>query len=70
MQTKKNDTPQRLKIGWASRDISTNQPVDIPGQFHIRVSKGVLDPITTTALVIDNAGKTLFDFQPQKREQF
>ena len=43
-----------LKIGWASRDVSTDKPIDIPGQFHIRVSEGVLDPITVNALVIDN----------------
>ena len=61
MKPRKNDTPQRLKIGWASRDISTDRPVDIPGQFHIRVSKGVLDPITATALVIDN-GEDLLVF--------
>jgi len=43
-----------LRIGWASRDVSTAKPVDIPGQFNIRVSQGVLDPLTVTALVIDN----------------
>lgn len=43
-----------LKIGWASRDVSTDQPVSIPGQFHVRISKGVFDPILVTALVIDN----------------
>ncbi len=43
-----------LLIGWASRDVSTDRPVDIPGQFYIRVSEGVLDPVTVTALVIDN----------------
>ena len=45
-----------LKIGWASRDVSTDKPIDIPGQFHMRVSQGVLDPITVNALVIDNGG--------------
>jgi hypothetical protein len=43
-----------LKIGWASRNVSTDKPVTIPGQFHMRVSTGVFDPITLTALVIDN----------------
>ena len=43
-----------LKIGWASRDVTTDKPIDIPGQFHIRVSEGVLDPITVNALVIAN----------------
>ena len=42
-----------MKIGWAGRDISTDRPVDIPGQFYIRVSRGVLDPITVTALALD-----------------
>ena len=47
-----------LQIGWARRDVSTDSPVNIPGQFHMRVSKGILDPVTVTALLIDN-GKDL-----------
>ena len=43
-----------LKIGWASRDVSTDKPINIPGQFHMRVSQGILDPVTVTALVVDN----------------
>ncbi|MGI6337419.1 MAG: hypothetical protein ACOXZM_10380 [Eubacteriales bacterium] len=43
----------RVKIGWASRDVSTKEPINIPGQFHMRISKGILDPVTVTALVID-----------------
>ncbi len=43
-----------LQIGWASRDVSTDKPVSIPGQFHIRVSKGIMDPVTATALVLDD----------------
>jgi hypothetical protein len=43
-----------LRIGWASREVSTDKPIDIPGQFHIRVSQGVIDPLTVTALVVDN----------------
>ena len=46
----------KLKIGWASRDVSTTKPVDIPGQFHIRVSTGIIDPITVTALVLESGG--------------
>lgn len=45
---------QDLKIGWASRDIGTERPVLIPGQHYQRISEGVLDPLTVTALVIDN----------------
>ncbi len=43
-----------LLIGWASRDISSDKPVGVHGQFHLRISQRVLDPITVTALVIDN----------------
>lgn len=44
----------QLQIGWASRDVSTDQPINIPGQFHMRISKGIMDPVTITALTIDN----------------
>ncbi len=43
-----------LRIGWASRDVSTDKPVSIPGQFHVRISQGVFDPVTVSALVIDD----------------
>jgi hypothetical protein len=49
----------QLKIGWARRDISTTKPVNIPGQFHIRVSEGILDPLTLTALVLDDGEHAL-----------
>ena len=45
---------QALRIGWASRDVSTTEPVNIPGQFHMRISQGIIDPVTITALAIDN----------------
>ena len=43
-----------LTIGWASRDVSTDKPIHIPGQFHVRISQGVFDPVTVAALVIAN----------------
>jgi len=43
-----------LKVGWASRDISTDKPVAMRGQMYLRISTGILDPLTLTALVIDN----------------
>ena len=43
-----------LKIGWASRDVSTDKPINIPGQFHMRISEGIMDPVTVSALVIEN----------------
>ena len=44
----------QIRIGWASRDVSTDKPVNIPGQFHMRISEGVLDPVTVNALVLDS----------------
>ncbi len=44
----------KVLIGWAERDVSTAEPVDIPGRFHMRISLGIIDPVTITALVIDN----------------
>lgn len=43
-----------FSIGWASADVSTDGPINLPGQFHMRISKGVLDPITATALWISD----------------
>ena len=43
-----------LKIGWATNDISTDQPVALAGTMYRRVSKGLRDPLMATALVIDN----------------
>ena len=42
-----------LRIGWAQGDITPARPVLIAGQFHARVSEGVRDPITVTALALD-----------------
>lgn len=44
-----------LKIGWASRDVSTAEPIAIPGHFNLRLSKGISDPTLVTALVIENS---------------
>ena len=46
---KDNDTVQ---IGWASRDVTPDRPVNLLGQFHIRISQGVKDPLTVMALAI------------------
>lgn len=48
-----------LTIGWAARDVSTTKPVNIPGQFHMRISQGIMDPVTVTALVIDNGADSV-----------
>lgn len=45
---------QTLQIGWATTDITPTQPVLIQGQFHARLSEGVKDPLTATALAIES----------------
>lgn len=44
----------QLKIGWASADITPSRPVLLAGQFYARVSEGVKDPVTATALAIES----------------
>ena len=44
----------RCLIGWASRDITPDKPVLLWGQFYARVSEGVMDPVTVTALAIES----------------
>lgn len=49
-------TSSSLEVGWASCDITPPvQPVLITGQFHARVSEGVDDPLSATALVLASA---------------
>ncbi len=47
--------PEKTQIGWAQADITPNQPVLLAGQFHARVSEGIMDPVTATALAIEGA---------------
>jgi len=43
----------RVKMGWGKRCISIDEPVSIPGQMHMRISEGIMDPLYATALCID-----------------
>ena len=49
-----------IKLGWAKREISTNEPVSVPGQMHIRVSQGIMDPLYVTALCVEGEDKVIF----------
>jgi sugar phosphate isomerase/epimerase len=42
-----------LSVGWASADITPDRPTAIMGQFHLRISTGVRDPISCTALALE-----------------
>jgi hypothetical protein len=41
-------------LGWASADITPTKPVLIAGQFHARMSEGIMDHIMATALAIES----------------
>jgi len=43
-----------LLIGWAAADVTPDRPVLVAGQFHARVSEGVMDPVTVTALALES----------------
>lgn len=47
-----------LKIGWARRDITVDKLTDLPGHIVYRFSRGVYDPISCTALVVDGGDDT------------
>lgn len=42
-----------MKIGWARVDITPPKKTLLQGQFHARVSKGTLSPLTATALALE-----------------
>ena len=43
-----------MYIGWASADITPDKPVLLIGQMYARISEGVRDPLTVTALAIES----------------
>ena len=42
-----------LKIGWGRRSINVDAPVNLPGQFHMRISERIMDPLYATVLCVD-----------------
>lgn len=44
----------QIKIGWAQISITPNQPVYNGGQIYPRIAQYVHDPLTATALALDN----------------
>ncbi|MBT3378163.1 MAG: hypothetical protein HN742_27070 [Lentisphaerae bacterium] len=43
-----------VRIGWATRDITPDRPVSLRGLFNLRIATRTKDPLTLTALAIDN----------------
>jgi len=46
-----------MKIGWAQADITPDKSVLLAGQFHARVSEGIMDPVTATALALESGDR-------------
>ncbi len=44
----------KILIGWASRDVTPDKKVSLFGQFHVRISEGIHDRLTTTALALES----------------
>lgn len=49
-----------MKIGWGKREFSLDVPCNISGQTHMRVSRGILDPLYITALAIQGEDLVVF----------
>lgn len=43
-----------FRIGWAQADITPEETVVLAGLIHVRLSEGIADPLTATALVLDS----------------
>jgi hypothetical protein len=48
----------KILVGWGSRDVTPDKKVSLRGQFHVRISKKINDPLTTTALALESADGT------------
>ena len=54
----KGEEAGQLRIGWASADLTPEKSVVVTGFSRARVSEGVMDPITATALAIESVPST------------
>ena len=46
-----------MKIGWARTDTTPDRPTNLRGQFHVRISERVNDPLYATALALEKDGQ-------------
>jgi hypothetical protein len=46
-------TSHSWKIGWAETDITPQKPVSVAGNFNLRISEGVADPIYATVWALE-----------------
>jgi len=47
---------QGLRVGWSATDITPPKPASMRGFFKKRISSGVRDPLTATALALESPG--------------
>lgn len=46
-----------MKIGWARTETTPDRPTNLRGQFHVRISERVNDPLYATALALEKDGQ-------------
>ncbi len=46
--------PGAISVGWAARDVTPDRPVMLRGQFNVRISESIHDPLTVTALALSD----------------
>lgn len=45
---------EKVLIGWGNRDVTPEGKVSLRGQFHVRISEEIHDPLMTTALAMES----------------
>ena len=53
MTKKAKSTSGELRIGWDNQDITPARPVELIGQYYQRISRRVRDPLSVTALAME-----------------
>ena len=48
-----DNNPHKLYVGWSTKSITPDKPDALAGQFHTRISREMMDPVTCTALAIE-----------------
>ncbi len=54
---KKTTSKNRLRVGWARKDITPDKPVALVGFHRRRISQGMKDPIMATVLALESVGR-------------
>ncbi len=49
-----SESNEKMLIGWGAKDVTPKGRVSLQGQFHVRLSDAVNDPLSTTALAVES----------------